>query len=129
MMHRVPTVVLGRKCEQRKIDDPQEIELVVIAVRQSSLSSTPRTRRRMRPSTFAGGFPLVRAEQNQVAFLNRSRSRSAAFSASLKNFTMGDFHSPFFHFDERQPFRAEALRVFRHLFDLPCVTLGECLSR
>ena len=53
---------------------------------------------------------------------------SAAFSASLKNFTMGDFHSPSFDLDVSEAFRAEALGVFGHRFDLALRRAGEAFG-
>jgi len=45
------------------------------------------------PETSQGDFPFVRAEEDAVASSILSIDFTAAFSASLKNFTMGAFHS------------------------------------
>ena len=44
---------------------------------------------------------------------------------------MGDFHSPFFHLDEGETFRAEALGVFGHCLDLALRRAGHafCIQR
>ena len=67
--------------------------------------------RRRRPAQyFARDVPFVRREQNEVAFFDFQFVASASFSASEKNFTIGDFHSPFSILINASPFGAECLR-------------------
>ena len=76
-------------------------------------------RRRRRPEHFAGDVPFVRGEENQIAFFDpQALSRSASFSASVKNFTIGDFHSPFSILMKASPFAPKCLRDLGQLIDL-----------
>ena len=95
MMAGIPAVLFLIETEQREIDDPQEIESIggdgQLALRFQDVRAIETDL----AENFAGVEPLIGGEQNQIAFFDFQVFESApAFSASLKNFTMGDFHSP-----------------------------------
>ena len=64
MMDRVPFVFLRAECQQRKIRDPEKIELLESVGQFLHLGDA-----QPNPSEhFAGDFPFVRREQNEIAF-------------------------------------------------------------
>jgi hypothetical protein len=66
MMDGVPFLLLLAPSEQRKINDPEEIESGRTFKRVEHFGHAQADA----PEGFAGGFPLVGSEQNEVAFLD-----------------------------------------------------------
>ena len=90
-----------------------------VTQRKSQISADRRELSEFRRCAAAGGrelhrrFPICpRAKKMQSPSSIFSFDCSAAFSASEKNFTMGDFHSPFSILMKASPFRAVQLRDF-----------------
>jgi hypothetical protein len=95
-MARVPAVLFFIEAQEREVDDPQEVETVSgdfqLALRFENISAVEANF----AEDFAGIKPLVGREKDEVAFLDGEFfDEGGLFQVSLKNFTMGDFHSPF----------------------------------
>ncbi len=89
MMHGDPVVVLGRKCEQREIDDPQEVERIAGGLDEPEQF---RAAQAHAAEHFADGFQLrVRAEEEHVALGEAHALRERLLLGVAEKFHDGRF--------------------------------------
>ena len=93
--------------EERKVGHPEKVELF----EYSSGAGSPQSAIESRPSTSQAICPIVGREKDQIAFFDSELALATHFvSASDRNFTIADFHSPSSILIEGKPFGAEVLR-------------------
>ena len=88
MVHRAPFAGRGIALEEGKIGYPEKVEL--IGVRQALKLSDAQTQS---PEYFAGDFPLVGREEDEVAFFNLEPVSERLLLILGKNLAIADFHS------------------------------------
>ncbi len=124
MMAGIPAVLFAVEPEQRKFDDPEEIELIrrnrQLALRLEHVGA-------IEPDLaedFARGQPLIGGEQDQVAFLDLELGDKRLLLGVVeklynRRFPLdGSTVRPFLDLDVGKTFRAKTLGVFGHRLDL-----------
>ena len=125
MMAGIPTVLLAIETQQRKFNDPEKIKPVggnrQLALRLQNVGAVQTDL----AEDFARVQPLVGGKQNQITLLDGQFPGQRGLLGVVEKFYDGRFPFPALGLDERQAFRAEALRVFGHCLDLSLCGAGQ----
>ena len=121
MVDGVPLLLLLVPGEQRKIDDPEEIQGSGAFERVEHFGDAQADA----AEGFAGDFPFVGTEQNEVAFLDGEALGESGFFGVGEEFDDRGFPLAVLDLDEGEAFRTGLLGEFGEVFDLARGDAGE----